>query len=104
MRDFVGHGIGRGFHEEPQVPHWGTAGRGVRLLPGMTLTIEPMVNAGVPGVEILEDGWTALTADRSLSAQYEHTVEVTEEGVRVLTVQNDDGIWEPPGRCTLPDA
>lgn len=103
VRDFVGHGIGRGFHEEPQVPHWGVAGRGVRLLPGMTLTVEPMVNAGVPEVEIQDDGWTALTADRQLSAQYEHTLEVTEDGVRVLTVQNDACEWEPPGRCVLPE-
>lgn len=103
VRDFVGHGIGRGFHEEPQVPHWGEAGRGVRLRPGMTFTVEPMINAGVPDVEILEDGWTALTADRQLSAQYEHTLEVTEDGVRVLTVQNDTGAWEPPGRCVLPE-
>jgi methionyl aminopeptidase len=104
VRDFVGHGIGRGFHEEPQVPHYGVAGRGTRLRPGMTFTVEPMINAGVPGIEILEDGWTALTADRKLSAQYEHTVEVTEDGFRVLTVQNDTGAWEPPGRCVLPDA
>ena len=104
VRDFVGHGIGRGFHEEPQVPHYGVSGRGTRLRPGMTLTVEPMINAGVPDVEILEDGWTALTTDRKLSAQYEHTVEVTEDGFRVLTVQNDTGAWEPPGRCVLPDA
>lgn len=102
VRDFVGHGIGRGFHEEPQVPHYGVAGRGVRLQPGMTLTVEPMINAGVPDVEIQDDGWTALTADRKLSAQYEHTLEVTEDGVRVLTVQNETGEWEPPGRCVLP--
>ncbi len=102
VRDFVGHGIGRGFHEEPQVPHYGTAGRGMRLPPGMTFTIEPMINAGVSDVEIQADGWTALTADRQLSAQYEHTVEVTQDGVRVLTVQNETGGWEPPGRCTLP--
>ncbi len=103
VRDFVGHGIGRVFHEEPQVPHFGEAGRGVRLQPGMTLTVEPMINAGVPDVEIQDDGWTALTADRKLSAQYEHTIQVTEEGVKVLTVQNDSGEWEPPGRCVLPE-
>jgi methionyl aminopeptidase len=102
VRDFVGHGIGRGFHEEPQVPHYGVAGRGARLRPGMTFTVEPMINAGVPDVEIQEDGWTALTADRRLSAQFEHTLAVTEEGVRVLTVQNERGEWEPPGRCALP--
>ena len=102
VRDFVGHGIGRGFHEEPQIPHFGEAGRGLRLLAGMTFTVEPMINAGVPDVEIQEDGWTALTVDRHLSAQYEHTLEVTEEGVRVLTVQNDEGTWEPPGRWRPP--
>ncbi len=104
VRDFVGHGIGRVFHEEPQVPHFGEAGRGVRLQPGMTLTVEPMINAGVPDAEIQDDGWTALTADRKLSAQYEHTIQVTEDGVQVLTVQNDSGEWEPPGRCILPEA
>ena len=68
----------------------------------MTFTVEPMINVGVPDVEILDDGWTALTADRSLSAQYEHTLEVTTDGVRVLTVQNDAGRWEPPGRWWPP--
>jgi methionyl aminopeptidase len=102
VRDFVGHGIGKGFHEEPQVPHYGSRGRGVRLRPGMTFTVEPMINVGDPGIEIQEDGWTALTSDRSLSAQYEHTLEVTEDGVRVLTVQNDEGTWEPPGRWWPP--
>jgi methionyl aminopeptidase len=97
VRDFVGHGVGRRFHEEPQVLHYGTAGTGPRLRAGLTFTIEPMINAGAPEIEILDDGWTALTADRSLSAQYEHTLEVTEDGVRVLTVQNDRGAWEPPG-------
>jgi methionyl aminopeptidase len=102
VRDFVGHGVGRHFHEEPQVLHYGTPGRGARLRTGLTFTIEPMINAGAPEIEILDDGWTALTADRSLSAQYEHTLEVTEDGVRVLTVQNDEGVWEPPGRWTPP--
>jgi methionyl aminopeptidase len=101
VRDFVGHGIGREFHEDPQVPHFGDRGRGVRLPPGLTFTVEPMINAGVPDVVILDDGWTAVTADRRLSAQYEHTIAVTEDGVEVLTVQNDDGTWEPPGRCSL---
>jgi methionyl aminopeptidase len=102
VRDFVGHGIGRGFHEEPQIPHFGEPGRGLRLRAGMTFTVEPMINAGVPDVEIQGDGWTALTGDRRLSAQYEHTLEVTDEGVRVLTVQNDEGTWEPPGRWWPP--
>jgi len=103
VRDFVGHGIGRGFHEDPQVPHFGQQGRGTRLPQGLTFTIEPMINAGVPDVAILDDGWTAVTTDRRLSAQYEHTVAVTQDGVAVLTVQNDEGRWEPPGRCSLPD-
>lgn len=102
VRDFVGHGIGRRFHEDPQVPHYGEAGRGLRLRPGMTFTVEPMINVGVPDAEILEDGWTAVTGDRKLSAQYEHTLEVTDRGVRVLTVQNDAGAWEPPGRWWPP--
>jgi methionyl aminopeptidase len=102
VRDFVGHGVGRRFHEEPQVLHYGVPGTGLRLHPGLTFTIEPMINAGAPGIEILADGWTALTADRSLSAQYEHTLEVTDDGVRVLTVQNDEGAWEPPGRWWPP--
>lgn len=103
VRDFVGHGIGRGFHEEPQVPHYGEAGKGTRLREGMTFTIEPMINAGAPGAEIdPDDGWTARTVDGQLSAQFEHTLEVTADGVRVLTVQNDTGAWEPPGRCTIP--
>jgi methionyl aminopeptidase len=102
VRDFVGHGVGRRFHEDPQVPHYGEAGRGARLQPGMTFTIEPMINAGAPEVEIQADGWTVLSADRSLSAQYEHTVEVTADGVRVLTVQNETGAWEPPGRWWPP--
>jgi methionyl aminopeptidase len=102
VRDFVGHGIGRGFHEEPQVLHYGSPGKGLRLQPGMTFTVEPMINEGGPDVEIQADGWTALTADRKLSAQYEHTVEVTGDGVRVLTVQNATGAWEPPGRWSPP--
>lgn len=85
VRDFVGHGIGRGFHEEPQVPHFGQAGRGLRLEKGMTFTIEPMINQGVWHMRILEDTWTAVTADGLLSAQFEHTVAVTEDGVEVLT-------------------
>ena len=97
VRDFVGHGVGRRFHEDPQIPHYGSPGRGLRLRPGMTFTVEPMINQGVAGTEIQGDGWTALTADRQLSAQYEHTLEVTEEGVRVLTVRNEEGQWEPPG-------
>jgi methionyl aminopeptidase len=85
VRAFVGHGIGRQLHEEPQVPNYGPCGRGARLREGMTLALEPMVNAGEPGVRVLEDGWTAVTADGSLSAHFEHTVALTGEGPRVLT-------------------
>ncbi|TVQ97871.1 MAG: type I methionyl aminopeptidase [Deltaproteobacteria bacterium] len=102
VRDFVGHGIGRKFHEEPQVSHVGRAGRGPRLLPGMTFTIEPMINAGTWECHVLDDGWTAVTADGQLSAQFEHTIAVTRDGVELLTVQNDSGTWEVPGRYALP--
>lgn len=85
VTDFVGHGIGREFHEEPKVSHVGVRGRGERLRPGMTFTIEPMINLGSPEVEVLDDDWTAVTADGSLSAQFEHTLLVTEDGVEILT-------------------
>jgi methionyl aminopeptidase len=85
VRDFVGHGIGRHLHEKPQVPNFGIAGRGVRLQAGMTLAIEPMINAGGYAVEILKDGWTAVTKDRSLSAHFEHSVAVTEDGPYILS-------------------
>ncbi len=88
VRDFVGHGIGRKFHAEPQVSHVGRKGTGPRFKAGMTFTVEPMVNLGHWGVEILEDQWTAVTADGSLSAQFEHTVLVTEDGHEVLTARN----------------
>jgi methionyl aminopeptidase len=86
VREFCGHGIGRKFHEEPQVLHYGKAGTGVVLEPGMTFTIEPMINAGKAAIRELADGWTIVTKDHSLSAQWEHTVLVTESGVEVLTV------------------
>jgi methionyl aminopeptidase len=85
VTDFVGHGIGRKFHEEPKVLHVGTRGRGIRLKPGMIFTIEPMINLGVADVEVLDDEWTAVTADGKLSAQFEHTILVTETGHEVLT-------------------
>ena len=85
VREFCGHGIGRKFHEEPQVLHYGRAGAGLELEPGMTFTIEPMINAGKPGIRELADGWTIVTKDHSLSAQWEHTVAVTEAGFEVLT-------------------
>jgi methionyl aminopeptidase len=85
VREFCGHGIGRKFHEEPQVLHYGKAGTGLRLEPGMTFTIEPMINAGKAAIRELADGWTIVTKDHSLSAQWEHTVLVTESGYEVLT-------------------
>lgn len=88
VRDFVGHGIGRRFHDEPKVSHYGQWGKGIRLRPGMTFTIEPMINVGSWEVEILDDEWTAVTADGSLSAQFEHTLLVTESGVEILTARS----------------
>jgi methionyl aminopeptidase len=85
VRQFVGHGIGKALHEDPQVPNFGDSGRGILLKPGMVLAIEPMVNAGASEVELLADGWTAVTKDRSLSAHFEHTIAVTENGCRILT-------------------
>jgi methionyl aminopeptidase len=85
VREFVGHGVGSQLHEEPQVPNYGSPGRGPRLAAGMTLAIEPMVNVGKPAVKVLSDGWTAVTVDGSLSAHFEHTVAVTPEGPWVLT-------------------
>ena len=85
VMDFVGHGIGRKLHEEPQVPNYGEPGKGPRLKPGMTLAIEPMVNMGRPETEHLSDGWTAVTQDGSLSAHFEHTIVVTEDGPKILT-------------------
>lgn len=85
VRAFVGHGIGRSLHEDPQVPNFGKPGQGSRLKEGMTLAIEPMVNAGAPDVKILEDGWTAVTADGNLSAHFEHTIVVTKNGPEILT-------------------
>jgi methionyl aminopeptidase len=86
VREYCGHGIGRVFHEDPQVLHYGRAGTGMELLPGMTLTVEPMVNAGKRDVRLLPDGWTVVTRDHALSAQWEHTVLVTEDGNEVLTL------------------
>jgi methionyl aminopeptidase len=85
VRDFCGHGIGQLFHDEPNILHYGRAGEGPEMRPGMIFTIEPMINLGRPHVKILSDGWTAVTRDRSLSAQFEHTVGVTEDGVEVFT-------------------
>lgn len=85
VRDFVGHGIGKSMHEDPQVPNFGAAGKGPRLKAGMVLAIEPMINARRPEVRVLKDGWTAVTVDGSYSAHFEHTVAITKDGPRVLT-------------------
>ena len=85
IRQFVGHGVGRALHEDPQVPNFGTPGRGPRLRPGLILAVEPMIAAGGWGVEILDDGWTAVTADRSLSAHFEHTIALTARGAEILS-------------------
>ena len=85
VREFVGHGIGTRMHEDPQVPNYGQRGVGLKLREGMVLAIEPMVNAGKPGVQVLRDGWTAVTEDGSMSAHFEHTVAVTADGAVVLT-------------------
>jgi len=94
VREYCGHGLGRGFHEDPQVLHYGTPGTGIELRPGMTFTIEPMVNAGRRDVRLLPDGWTVVTRDHSLSAQWEHTLLVTDDGVEVLTLGAHE---QPPG-------
>ncbi|MFR3008850.1 MAG: type I methionyl aminopeptidase [Pseudoruminococcus massiliensis] len=86
VRDFVGHGVGAKLHEDPSVPNYGTPGRGVRLLPGMTIAIEPMINAGGHEVKFLSDRWTTVTADGSLSAHFEHTIAITSDGPVIMTL------------------
>ena len=98
VRLFVGHGIGRSLHEEPQIPNFGPPAQGPLLKPGLVLAIEPMANAGGPDVMILDDRWTAVTCDRSLSAHFEHTVALTENGVEVLTSFTEDGSPEDAWR------
>jgi len=90
VREFCGHGIGSVFHEDPQILHYGRAGTGMELKEGMTFTIEPMINQGKPATRTLSDGWTVVTTDGLLSAQFEHTVAVTADGVRVLTLRADE--------------
>jgi methionyl aminopeptidase len=89
IRELVGHGVGRELHEEPQVPNYGRPGQGPMLREGMVLAIEPMLSAGTPRIKTLEDGWTVITADRSLSAHFEHTVGITIDGPRILTLAED---------------
>ena len=86
VRDFCGHGLGRLFHDTPNILHYGRPGEGVELKPGMIFTIEPMVNLGRPQVKVLSDGWTAVTRDRSLSAQFEHSIGITPEGCEIFTL------------------
>ena len=95
VRDFCGHGLGDVFHDRPNILHYGKAGEGVELKPGMIFTIEPMINLGKPTVKVLEDGWTAVTRDKSLSAQFEHTVGVTDTGCEVFTY-SPKGLSHPP--------
>jgi methionyl aminopeptidase len=95
VRDFCGHGVGRLFHDEPNVVHVGNGGEGPVLKPGMFFTVEPMINLGRPHVKVLSDGWTAVTRDRSLSAQFEHSVAVTETGVEIFTL-SPKGLHKPP--------
>jgi len=98
VRDFCGHGLGEVFHDHPNVLHYGSRGDGALLKPGMIFTVEPMINLGKPHVKILSDGWTAVTRDKSLSAQFEHTVGVTETGVELFTL-SPGGLNHPPYRA-----
>ncbi len=98
VRDFVGHGIGKSLHEDPQVPNFGDPGIGPRLRPGMVLAIEPMVNMGQAGVEVLDDGWTAVATDRRPSAHFEHSVAITEEGPWVLSLAEQSVVAGTAGR------
>jgi methionyl aminopeptidase len=95
VREFCGHGLGRLFHDAPEVVHAARAGTGPLLRPGMFFTIEPMINLGKPGVKVLEDGWTAVTRDRSLSAQFEHSIGITEDGCEIFTASSK-GLDKPP--------
>ena len=92
IRSLVGHGVGRSMHEDPQIPNFGAPGRGPLLQPGMTLAIEPMINAGGPEVVLHDDQWSISTADGSLSCHFEHTVAVTESGPRILTLPNEEPV------------
>ena len=95
VRDFCGHGIGNVFHESPNILHYGKKNTGIELKPGMTFTIEPMINVGKFDIKVLNDGWTAVTKDKSLSAQFEHTVGITENGYEIFT-ESDKGYTKPP--------
>jgi methionyl aminopeptidase len=95
VRDFCGHGLGRVFHDRPNILHYGEEHEGVLMQPGMFFTIEPMINLGRPAVKVLPDGWTAVTRDRELSAQFEHTIGVTDEGCEIFTT-SPAGMHQPP--------
>ena len=95
VRDFCGHGVGKLFHDTPNILHYGRRGEGPQLRPGMIFTIEPMVNLGRPHVKVLSDGWTAVTRDRSLSAQFEHAVGITDTGCEIFTT-SPKGLFKPP--------
>jgi methionyl aminopeptidase len=97
VRVCSGHGVGQLFHDAPNILHYGSASEGVEMRPGMIFTIEPMINLGRPHVKVLSDGWTAVTRDRSLSAQFEHTVAVTEGGFEIFTL-SPQGLDKPPER------
>lgn len=98
VRDFIGHGVGRDFHGAPEVPHFGKRNTGMRFRPGMAFTVEPMINVGDYPVKVLDDDWTAITRDRSLSAQFEHTLVVTDDGVEIMThCEGDDPMKVAPG-------
>ena len=103
VRDFCGHGLGKLFHDEPNIVHVGRPGEGIVLRPGMFFTVEPMINLGRPHVKVLSDGWTAVTRDRSLSAQFEHTIAVTPNGVEIFTT-SPKGLDKPPYRAQSPRA
>jgi methionyl aminopeptidase len=110
VRDYVGHGVGREFHMPPQIPHFGTRGKGRRMKAGMVFTIEPMINLGTEEGELLDDNWTVVTRDRKLTAQFEHSMLVTKEGVEVLTRRprtlknSEDKPWSDVGRLSAPAA
>jgi methionyl aminopeptidase len=101
VRDFVGHGLGRLFHDEPNIMHFGNPGTGVEIKPGMIFTIEPMINLGRPQVKILNDGWTAVTRDRTLSAQCEHSIGITETGNEIFTL-SPRGLFNPLEAHSIP--
>ena len=96
MREFVGHGIGREFHEDPQILHYGQKGKGARLAPGMVFTIEPMINEGHWKTKVLRDGWTAVTVDGGLSAQWEHTIAIKSDGEIVILTESEREIATRP--------